>query len=135
VAAAAEDREAQRALIFPTDPTAWATGAVTSLWLAAIFAAAGAVQAVAAGVRVLHAYVWPTGPTGVAFSDDECAELHRLLSLFYNYTDWPYKVGPDGFVRVEWKQFRSWLAGQAADSELYTAWLREQNPAGRQHPV
>jgi hypothetical protein len=32
----------------------------------------------------LPANVWPTGPTGVGFSDAECAELHRLLSLFYN---------------------------------------------------
>jgi hypothetical protein len=29
---------------------------------------------------------------------------------------------PDGFVRVEWQQFRSWLVGQPLDSELHEAW-------------
>jgi hypothetical protein len=35
---------------------------------------------------------------------------------------WPYRVGPDGFVRVEWHQFRGWLVGQPPDSELHAAW-------------
>ncbi len=46
---------------------------------------------------VLHAYVWPHGPTGVAFPDAECFELHRLLSLFCNAPGWPNEVGADGF--------------------------------------
>jgi hypothetical protein len=71
---------------------------------------------------MLPANVWPTGPAGVGFSDAECAELHRLLSLFYNHPQWQYKCGPDGFVRVEWHQFRSWLVGQPPDSELHAAW-------------
>jgi hypothetical protein len=70
----------------------------------------------------LPANVWPTGPAGVRFSDAECAELHRLLGLFYNAPGWPYRVRRDGFVRVEWHLFRGWLVGHPPDSELHAAW-------------
>jgi hypothetical protein len=104
-AAAKRQRAAQRAL----PPGVTALTAATSF----INAAGG----------TLEANVWPTGPAGVTFSDAECAELHRLLSLFYNAAGWPYKVDPaKGFVRVEWRQFRSWLVGQPPNSELHAAW-------------
>jgi hypothetical protein len=121
-AAAKRQREAQRALIFPTGPEAIAAGTVVSLWLCAILAITALTAVINAAGGTLPAKVWPTGPTGVSFSDAECAELHRLLGLFYNAPGWPYRVGRDGFVRVEWHQFRGWLVGQPPDSELHAAW-------------
>ncbi len=75
--------------------------------------------------RGLDAFVWPNGPTGVSFTDAECAELYRRLRAFYNHPDWSYKVDPaKGYVRVEWEQFRSWICrtDQPADSPLRVAW-------------
>ncbi len=61
----------------------------------------------------------------VSFSGAECAELYGHLCVFYNRTDWDYKVDPaEGFVRVEWEQFHSWLCRtvQPLDSPLRDAW-------------
>jgi hypothetical protein len=82
----------------------------------------GAAAAAKRQREAQRAFKLPTGPAGVTFSDAECAELHRLLGLFYNAPGWPYRVSRDGFVRVQWHQFRGWLVGQPPDSELRDAW-------------
>ncbi len=123
-AAAKRRREDGQAITFPAGPAAIAAGTVVSLWLCAILAVSSVAAVINAAGGTLEANVWPNGPTGVAFSDAECAELHRLLSLFYDAPGWPYRVArdSDGFVRVEWHQFRSWLVGQPLGSELHEAW-------------
>jgi hypothetical protein len=57
-----------------------------------------------------------------------CGPVARLASAFlvcrfHFHEDWGHKVDPTkGFVRVEWKQFRSWLVVWSAESPLRAAW-------------
>jgi hypothetical protein len=110
-AAAKRQRAAEWALSFPTGAAAVAAVTVASLWLLTILAISTLTAVdnfINAAGGTLPANVWPTGPAGVTFSDAECAELHRLLSLFYNAPGWPTAVGQ--------------LVGQPPDSELHAAW-------------
>ncbi len=120
--AARDAREARRAAPFPTSPAAVADGKVLNLLT---LAAKQQQQRLQAKFHKLNAYVWPNGPTGVSFSDAECAALYGRLRAFSDDADWDYKVDPaKGFVRVEWEQFRSWLCRtvQPLDSRLRAAW-------------